>query len=334
MLSFAIIPSVWFPRLPISSLGSAWDDDVTGCHHRRKSRMAVNGRIAKAMLCVVSLVVAFSGGCAGGPMLIHRRSKLLAEKSYGTIHVVDGVLWGGSLDMPAEGITLGEAVSKSVRPGAALASSQWGGDIPARPTKESSTPQKLEQWFVVLTRGGSANLIPASLVQYSPLGSLALESNDVVSVVAAEPFYGDFTLPSKPKVKVIEPTAAGLSSLGQTVVRSRDAENLTEIFGPGQSGYAAVHREVSGVRGTFLMHDADSAFHLAENDVVHWVHPELLHAVVSRERSQRGAVDDKGCLGSMRGENSATGIAFDQACEQLAASVRAAATYLRVPGVF
>ena len=301
--------------------------------YRGKERgMATNGRIAMFLLLAASMIAPTGAGFAAEHQWLHRKKQSAQEASYGTVHVVDGVLRGGSLDIPKEGLTLDEAVARSLRAGAKLASSQWGADIPVEDGTDVRGKSG-ERWYVVVTRNGQSQFIPASLVQYSSLGSCPLMDRDVVSVADAKILTEEVS--ETPVVKVASLLQNGAGVAGPAALVDRGARRVNDVFGEGGlGGYAAVHREVAGVRGTFILQDADKQFRFRSNDVVHWVHPDSLHASLLNGRRNQVASHERACLDAMPRKRDAHASTVDRMRGRVVAPFRAASNFLRIPNVF
>jgi hypothetical protein len=293
-----------------------------------------------SLLLAASLAMPTSAAGAGELQWLHRRTQAVSDTSQGTVRVLDGVLRGGALAIPKEGLALEEVVSRSLRAGAKLASSDWGADIPTDP--EEAGQKGEERWYVVVTRGGTSHFLPAAFVQYSPLGSLPLIDQDVVSVVDARPF-ASLLAPDRSKkvptgspiVKVASVIDNGRGMVGRAVLADVAAARVSDVFvGVGLDGYAAVHREISGVRGTFMLRSDDKQFGLRNGDVVHWVQPESLHATLAQGRLKQATSDGKVCLEQIAQRGDVRGSQFERMSQRVVAPIRATAAYLRLPAVF
>ena len=311
----------------------------------RGKSMPTNRRIGMFLLLAASLAMPTSAAGAGELQWLHRTTQTVSDTSQGTVRVLDGVLRGSALAIPKEGLALEEVVSRSLRAGAKLASSDWGADIPTDPS--AGNYKGTERWYVVVTRGGTSHFLPASFVQYSPLGSLPLIDQDVVSVVDARLFaspelpangsnVGPTEVPTgSPIVKVASVIDNGRGMVGQAVFADVAAGKVMTVFGGvGLDGYAAIHREISGVRGTFILRSDDNQFGLRNGDVVHWVQPQSLHAMLAQGRLNQAISDGKVCLDRIAQRRDVRASQFERMSQRVVAPIRATAAFLRLPAVF
>ena len=322
-------------------------------HRYATHNLAANGRkavgmdyqrtIKAGMFVAAACVLASCSGCAGGGDVLHLRRHAYPDFVVGSVRIEDGVLRGGLMDIPAEGLTLDEAVSRSLRAGAKLASSQYGGDIPPVTTSKSmpsagayqeDTSVYREKWFVVIAREGTSHFIPVSFVQYTPFGSLELRDGDVLAVVPAEPFYDSEDTDSRPTVRVASATVDASGMVGPAILSEWKAQHVSEVFEAGRGGYVAVRREVGGVRGTFVVPDVDQTLRLVDNDVVHWIEPAVIHRLLSKPRFRGSESDGGACLDVARRRSETVKDPVRRALEPLAARLRAAPGSLGMPRLF
>lgn len=303
----------------------AMDGDWTMPHYRVTIELS---------LLSMALLIS-SAGCAADRLRVHPRCQVSVERSQGSVRVVDGVLRGGVLEIPAGGMTLDEAVSRSLRAGRPLAIND--SDTPEDPRFPAAGSTDL--WYVVVARGGVAHFVPATLVSCTSVGSLPIQDQDVLSVAPAKSFAstnadgeGEEKSTETPIVRVVSGDEEGGGVWGQGVINDVAANSLYSIFENSQQlGYAAVYRQVSDVEGIFLLPDRNNKFQLAHGDIVHWVQSDALHTLFPRGRTLRRNNEVDGCFrDSARSLSGESGV-FSRWRGDLTARLRAVSMYLRMP---